>query len=83
MERRQFEEALKFAIGKEQEAADAYGTASETVKREEAAHNLYTVLASNTNEAELRSFFEMLASEEAKHRLALEKEYDENVLSEN
>lgn len=53
------------------------------MKREEKAHNLYTTLASNTNEPELKRLFEMLAQEEAKHKLALEKEYDEHVLTEN
>jgi len=147
---RQFDEVVAFAIEKEQEAADAYSTASKIVKRanvsamllefaaeeerhrrkleeidparvedadvadipdlrisdysdgveiteqmdyqdvlsvamkrEEAAHNLYTMLASNTSDGGLRKLFELLAAEEAKHKLALEKEYDEHVLSEN
>ena len=150
MDRRQFDEVIAFAIEKEQEAVDAYTTASSTVKRshikamllelaaqeerhkhklqaielerlesshiadipdlkiadysdsveitsdmdyqdvlsvamkrEEGAHNLYTILASNTTEPELKRLFELLAQEEAKHKLALEKEYDEHVLSEN
>ncbi len=53
------------------------------MKREEKAHNLYTTLASNTDNAELRKMFEILAQEEAGHKLALEKEYDENILTEN
>jgi rubrerythrin len=53
------------------------------MKREEKAHNLYTTLASNTDDAELRKMFELLAQEEAGHKLALEKEYDEHVLTEN
>jgi rubrerythrin len=53
------------------------------MKREEKAHNLYTTLASNTEDAELRKVFELLAQEEAGHKLALEKEYDEHVLTEN
>jgi len=53
------------------------------MKREEKAHNLYTALASNTDDAELRKVFELLAREEAGHKLALEKEYDEHVLTEN
>ena len=53
------------------------------MKREEKAHNLYTTLASNTKDAELRRVFELLAQEEAGHKLALEKEYDEHVLTEN
>ena len=53
------------------------------MKREEKAHNLYTTLASNTEDAELRKVFELLAQEEAGHKLALEKENDEHVLTEN
>ena len=53
------------------------------MKREEKAHNLYTALASNTDDAELRKVFGILAQEEAGHKLALEKEYDENILTEN
>ena len=53
------------------------------MKREEKAHNLYATLASNTDDAELRTVFELLAQEEAGHKLALEREYDEHVLTEN
>jgi rubrerythrin len=53
------------------------------MKREEKAHNLYTTLASNTDDGELESLFLMLAREEAGHKLALEKEYDEHVLTDN
>jgi len=53
------------------------------MKREEKAHNLYSTLASNTRDPELRKLFEFLAAEEAKHKLALEKEYDEHVLTDN
>ena len=150
MEKRRFEMVIQFAIDGEQEAIDAYTTASEIVaatnvkdmllglarqeqmhknrlmsidrervsaaaivnvpdlkiadymddvtvtadmgyqdilvvamKREEKAHNLYTTLASNTEDSELRKLFEILAAEEAGHKLALEKEYDEHVLTEN
>jgi rubrerythrin len=53
------------------------------MKREEKSHNLYTTLASNTDDAELTKLFQLLAAEEAGHKLALEKEYDEHVLTEN
>ena len=53
------------------------------MKREERAHNLYSTLASNTDDVELKKIFEVLAQEEAGHKLALEKEYDEHVLTEN
>jgi len=65
------------------EDMDYQDVLSVAMKREESAHNLYTMLASNTTDAGLRKLFELLASEEAKHKLALEKEYDEHVLSEN
>ena len=150
MEKARFDEVIKFAIDGEQEAIDAYTTASGIVKRnnmkemllglarqerthktrlesidqervseaaivnvpdlkiadfmddvtitadmdyqdilvvamkrEEKAHNLYKTLASNTEDAELMKLFEILAQEEAGHKLALEKEYYENVLTEN
>lgn len=53
------------------------------MKREQRAHNLYTTLASNADDEELKKLFEILAQEEAGHKLALEKEYDENVLTDN
>ncbi len=53
------------------------------MKREEAARDLYRHLASISGESELRELFEFLAVEEAKHKLLLEQEYDENVLTEN
>jgi rubrerythrin len=150
MEKERFDEVIQFAIDSEQEAVDAYTTASDVVKRknikemllgladqermhkrrlesidrervtgasivsvpdlkiadymdevtiaadmdyqdilvvamkrEEKAHNLYTTLASNTDDAELKKLFQLLATEEAGHKLALEKEYDEHVLTEN
>jgi rubrerythrin len=150
MDKKQFEEVIQFAIDGEQEAIDAYTTASEMVtrasvkqmllglakqemghkkklesidrervevaaiaevpdlrlsdymddvkispgmdyqdvltvamKREERANNLYSTLASNSDDAQLRQLFEFLAREEAEHKLALEREYDEHVLTEN
>ena len=53
------------------------------MKREEKAHNLYATLASKSREPELRRLFELLAQEEARHKLALEKEYDDHILTEN
>jgi rubrerythrin len=150
MKKDQFDEIVQFAIDGEQEAVDAYTTASEIVtrgnvkamlldlarqeemhkrklesidrervadtaivsvpdlkiadfmddvtisadmdyqdilvvamKREQRAHNLYSTLASNADDEELRKVFELLAQEEAGHKLALEKEYDEHVLTDN
>lgn len=53
------------------------------MKREQRAHNLYKALASNAGDGELKKLFELLAQEEAGHKLALEKEYDEHVLTDN
>lgn len=53
------------------------------MKREEKAHNLYEILASNSTEPELKELFSLLARDEARHKLALEKEYDEHVLTDN
>lgn len=53
------------------------------MKREEKAHNLYKVLASNSTEPYLKQLFELLAQDEARHKLSLEKEYDEHVLTDN
>jgi len=53
------------------------------MKREQNSHDLYSKLASNTDDAELKSLFELLSQEEAAHKLALEREYDEHVLTQN
>ncbi len=51
------------------------------MKREEGAVKLYSRLAELNGEA--RSLFEALAKEEGKHKLQLESEYDEHILTEN
>lgn len=53
------------------------------MKREKAAFKLYSDLAASTDDAKLRETFELLAQEEAKHKLRFEIEYDEHVQSEN
>ena len=53
------------------------------MKREEKAYNLYSMLASNTTEPEVKNLFQNLAHEETRHKLALEREYDEHVLTDN
>jgi rubrerythrin len=63
--------------------ADYQDILAVAMKREEKARDLYTLLASNTEEGDLRELFEFLAREEQKHKLALEKEYDEHVLTDN
>jgi rubrerythrin len=51
--------------------------------REKAAFALYTDLAGATDDPELQELFTALAQEEAKHKLFLEREYDEHVLTDN
>ena len=53
------------------------------MKREKAAFRLYTDLAGQIDDEELRDLFLRLAQEEAKHKLRFEIEYDEQVLTEN
>ncbi|MBN2136470.1 MAG: ferritin family protein [Sedimentisphaerales bacterium] len=53
------------------------------MKREKAAFALYIRIAESTHDQELRKTFEMLAQEEAKHKLYFETEYEEVVLKEN
>ncbi len=53
------------------------------MKREEAARDLYQHLAAISEESELRELFLFLAQEESRHKLLLEREYDENILTEN
>jgi rubrerythrin len=51
--------------------------------REKAAFALYSDLAGATDDPELQELFSALAQEEAKHKLFLEREYDEHVLTDN
>jgi len=53
------------------------------MKREKASFRLYTDLAQATDNEDLRSTFEALAQEEAKHKLRIEIEYDNIVLTDN
>lgn len=52
------------------------------MKREKKAFLLYTRLADVCGVPELKGTFEALAQEEAKHKLLLEVEYDDKVLTE-
>ena len=55
-----------------------------SAKQEKAAFDLYTDLAQlYASEPDMQKMFQVLAQEEAYHKLMLEREYDENVLSEN
>lgn len=53
------------------------------MKKEKAAFKLYSHLAAITDDDSLRSLFQSLAQEEAKHKLRFELEYDEHFLPEN
>jgi rubrerythrin len=53
------------------------------MKREKAAYRLYSDLAAQVDDAEVRELLLGLAQEEAKHKLRFEVEYDENILTEN
>ena len=53
------------------------------MKRERAAFRLYSDMAEQVQDSELKSVFVGLAKEEAKHKLFFESEYDERVLRDN
>jgi len=52
------------------------------MKREEKAHDMYVDMAKKVAGSELEKLLLVLAQEEAKHKLRLEKEYDEYVYTE-
>ena len=52
------------------------------MKEEKAAYTLYMKLASLTDNQEQKDIFEMLAREEAKHKLRFELEYDDHIMQE-
>ena len=53
------------------------------MQQEKAAFKLYTHLANKTDVPEIKELLLGLAQEEAKHKLAFEIEYDENIYQEN
>lgn len=53
------------------------------MNREKASYRLYINLARRVDDPGLRELFQMLATEESKHKLRFEIEYDEYVLKEN
>lgn len=53
------------------------------MNREKASYKLYINLARKVNDPGLKDLFQMLATEESKHKLRFEVEYDEYVLKEN
>lgn len=53
------------------------------MQREMAAYDMYSALAEIASSQKLRQTLEALAQEEAKHKLRIETEYDQLVLTEN
>jgi rubrerythrin len=53
------------------------------MKKEKAAFKIYNDLAASAPSSELRTLFQGLAQEEARHKLRFELEYDTVVLGEN
>jgi len=53
------------------------------MKREESAVKLYNDMAAQIENPKLEKLLKFMAQEEAKHKLRLETEYDENVLGED
>ncbi len=53
------------------------------MKKEKAAYRLYSDLAGLADDEAMRSVFQRLAQDEAKHKLRFEVEYDDNILTEN
>ena len=76
------DDILDFAISNEREARHFYlGLAAEAQQGDLAA--IFTELANLCEDPVLRYTFLGLASQEAGHKLKLELEYDDHVLSEN
>lgn len=53
------------------------------IQRERHAHEMYVSLSASDGTGELRSLFESLAAEEAKHKLKLESIYDDTFMKED
>lgn len=53
------------------------------MKAEEHSHSLYQGLADHTGDADLKKFFAFMAMQEAKHKLRLETEYDDYILTQD
>ena len=62
---------------------DYQGALILAMKNEKAAFKLYTDLAEATDDDELGGILLAFAQEEAKHKLKLEIEYDDYVLTDN
>ena len=53
------------------------------MKREEKALSLYTDMAERADDPDIEKLFRVLANEESKHKLRLEKEYDDLTVAED
>ena len=53
------------------------------MKKEEGARDMYAMLADTNLDPEVQKLFTFLSQQEAKHKLKLEKEYDDVILSED
>ncbi len=53
------------------------------IKREEKSVRFYQDLSRGAEEPQLKKMFQVLSQEESKHKLKLESEYDQRVLSED
>ncbi|MBF0285274.1 MAG: ferritin family protein [Magnetococcales bacterium] len=53
------------------------------IRMERANQNLYEDLAAQSEDDKVRRIFRFLAEQEAKHRNVLEREYDDNILTED
>ncbi|HAP43606.1 MAG: hypothetical protein A2087_04280 [Spirochaetes bacterium GWD1_61_31] len=53
------------------------------MRREKSSIKLYTDLAAISGDDELKTIFQALAKEEAKHKLRLENEYEKDIYREN
>ncbi len=62
---------------------DYQGALVVAMKREKEAFKMYNEFAAKVEEGALRATFLALAQEEAKHKLYLEIQYDDHVLTEN
>ena len=53
------------------------------MKKEKAAFKLYSDLSVSTQDAGLKDLFQVLAQEEARHKLRFETEYDDTIMKDN
>ena len=66
-----------------QEQMDYQNALLLAMQREKVAFRLYTDLAASADDAQMVDLFSGLANEEAKHKLHLELEYDDKILTDN